>query len=224
MYRYLVLLGLCAAMTVTVMTPVGARASRADAATLKRIASKVEGRTGVITIEASDPVPYVATQPDPRSFIVELRDVVATGFADGFKADPRSPIAAVEVESTRAEDGVSIARVRLSLSQPMRPRVRSSRNLIYVEADGPANTGEIGAASRVNGPSSVIRDVNVSRRGSATLVSLLGSGPLNPLSVETAKDNAKRLVLSFANVSAALAISTNVGQGPVERISVGLDP
>jgi type IV pilus assembly protein PilQ len=224
MCRYLVLLGLCAAMTVTVMTPVGARAARADAATLKRIASKVDGRTGVISIEASDPVPYVATQPDPRSFIVELRDVVATGFADGFTADPRSPIANVEVESTHAEDGVNIARVRLSLSQPMRPRVRSSRNVIYVEADAPTATTDAGAASRVSGPSSVIRDLNVSRRGPATLVSLLGSGPLNPLSVERAKDDPKRLVLSFANVSAALANSTNVGQGPVERINVGLDP
>ena len=224
MYRYLALLGLCAAMTVTVMTPVGARVSRAEAATLKRIASKVDGRTGVISIEASDPVPYVATQPDPKSFIVELRDVVATGFADGFTADPRSPIASVEVESTHAEDGVNIARVRLSLTQPMRPRVRSSRNVIYVEADGPASTADAAAASRVNGPSSVIRDLNVSRRGAATLVSLLGSGPLNPLSIETAKDNPKRLVLSFANVSAALANSTNVGQGPVERVNVGLDP
>ena len=224
MYRYLVLLGLCAAMTVTVMTPVGARASRADAATLKRIASKVDGRTGVIAIEASDPVPYVATQPDPRSFIVELRDVVATGFADGFTADPRSPISSVQVESAHAEDGVNIARVHLSLTQPMRPRVRSSRNVIYVEADGPATGADTAAATRVNGPSSVIRDLNVSRRGTATLVSLLGSGPLNPLSIETAKDNPKRLVLSFANVSAALANSTNVGQGPVERINVGLDP
>jgi type IV pilus secretin PilQ/predicted competence protein len=224
MYRYLALLGLCAAMTVTVMTPVGARAARADAATLKRIASKVEGRAGVLTIEASDPVPYVATQPDSRSFVVELRDVVATGFADGFTADPRSPIADVTVESARGEDGVSVARVRLSLTQPMRPRVRSSRNMIYVEAEGLENATDTGAASRVNGPSSVIRDLNVSRRGAATAVALLGSGPLTPLSVEPAKDNPKRLVLSFANVSAALANSTNVGQGPVDRISVGLDP
>ena len=41
MYRYLALLGLCAAMTMTVMTPVGARVARADVATLKRIASTI---------------------------------------------------------------------------------------------------------------------------------------------------------------------------------------
>jgi type IV pilus secretin PilQ/predicted competence protein len=223
MYRYLVLLGLCATMTVGIMTPVGARAARADVATLKRIASRVDGRAGVITIEASAPVPYVATQPDPRSFVVEMRDIVATGFADGFSADPRSPIADVQVESTHAEDGSNVARIRLSLSQPMRPRVRSARNVIYVEAETPENAETV-AATRVNGPSSVIKDLNVSRRGTATAVALLGSGPITPLRIETAKDNPRRLVLSFANVSTALANTTNIGQGPVDRVSIGLDP
>ena len=221
MHRYLALLGLCAAMTLSVMTPVGARAGRTDTATLKRIASKVEGRAGVITIEASDPVPYVATQPDPHSFIVELRDIVATGFADGFKADPRSPIAAVKVESTHAEDGANIARIHMSLTQPIRPRVRSSRNVIYVEAE----LENVAAATvAVNRPSTIIRDLNVSRRGNATAVSLLGSGPLAATSVELAKDNPRRLVLSFSNVTAALANTTNVGQGPVEQVRIGLDP
>src|SRR4051794_36813676 len=104
MYRYLVPFGLSAAISIGVMTPVGARVERADAATLKRIGAKVEGRASVITIESSDPVPFVATQPDPRSFIVELRGIVATSFADGFAGDARSPIAAVQVESAHAED------------------------------------------------------------------------------------------------------------------------
>jgi type IV pilus assembly protein PilQ len=223
MYRYFVLLGLGAAMTMGVMTPVGARAARADVAALKRIASKVDGRTGVITIEASDPVPYVATQPDPNSFVIEMRDIVATGFADGFTADPRNPISGVQVESAHAEDGVNIARIRMSLSQPMRPRVRSSRNMIYVEAERSENSTATGA-TRITGPSSIIRDLNVTRRGTATAVSLLGSGPLNALSVELAKDNPRRLILSFANVTAALANTTNIGQGPVDRVSIGLDP
>jgi len=222
MYRYLVLLGLGAAMTVGVMAPVAARAARGDVATLKRIASKVDGRAGVITIEASDPVPYVATQPDPHSFVVEMRDIVATGFADGFKADPRNPISAVQVESAHAEDGVNIARVRMSLTQPMRPRVRSSRNVIYVEAD--LDTDVPDAGSRVNGPSTIIRDLNVGHRGTSTTVTLLGSGPLQAMSVAPAKDNPRRLVLSFSNVTTALANTTNVGQGPVDRVSIGLDP
>jgi len=223
MYRNLVLLGLCSAMTIGVMAPVGARAARGDVATLKRIASRVDGRGGVITIEASDPVPFVATQPDPHTFVVELRDIVATGFADAFKADPRSPIAAVQVESAHAPDGADVARIHMSLTQPLRPRVRSARNVIYVEADL-ENVDSSNAATRVSGPSTVIRDLSVARRGTATAVSLVGSGPLKAMSVEAAKDNPRRLVLSFANVTTALANTTNVGQGPVERVSVGLDP
>ena len=223
MYRYLVLLGLCTTMALSVMAPVGARAARTDLATLKRIASKIDGRAGVIMIEASDPVPYVATQPDPHSFVVEMRDIVATGFADSFTADPRSPIAAVQVESAHAEDGANVARVRLSLTQPIRPRVRSSRNVIFVEADL-ADAAPASGALRVNGPSTIIRDLNISRRGTSTAVSLLGSGPLKALSVETAKDNPRRLILRFSNVTAALANTTSVGQGPVDSVHIALDP
>jgi type IV pilus assembly protein PilQ len=60
---------------------------------------------------------------------------VAIGFADQFKADPRHPVSAVNVETSYASDGARVARVRLSLAQPLRPRVRSSRNVIFVEAD-----------------------------------------------------------------------------------------
>ncbi|HYS27643.1 MAG TPA: hypothetical protein VEP46_18670, partial [Vicinamibacterales bacterium] len=61
------------------------RASVTDTAVLKRIGSRVDDRAGVISIEASDPVPYVASQPDPRTFVFEMRDVLAVGFADNFK-------------------------------------------------------------------------------------------------------------------------------------------
>ena len=110
-------------------------ASSTDTAMLRRIASRVDDRAGVISIEASDPVPYVASQPDPRTFVVEMRDVVAVGFADNFKVDPRVPVSGVRVENGRAFDGSSVARVSLDLVQPIRPRVRSSRNVIFIEAD-----------------------------------------------------------------------------------------
>jgi len=169
MYRYSILLGLCLATAAGVMAPLGAAGVRSDAAMLKRIGSRVEGRTGVIAIEASTPVPYVASQPDARTFVVELRDVVTAGFEDAFTADPRHPIAAVHVESSQAFDGTTVARVRLTLNQPMRPRVRSARNVIYVEADrvdaAPSvNSGAINLA----GPATAIRDLRVAKRGNAT--------------------------------------------------------
>ena len=100
MYRYSMLLGLCLAMAAGVMAPLGAAGARTDAALLKQIASRLDGRTGVLAIEASDPVPYVASQPDPARSSIELRDVVTAGFADDFNADPRHPVAAVKVENT----------------------------------------------------------------------------------------------------------------------------
>src|ERR1043165_1582744 len=102
----------CAMLALGIIVPL--RASSTDTAVLKRIGSRVDERAGVITIEASDPVPYVASQPDPRVFIIELRDTKTAGFTDQFTADPRNPVAAVQVENAHAIDGVDVARVRLT--------------------------------------------------------------------------------------------------------------
>ena len=165
MYRYTLLLALCAAMTLGGKAPLAAGAG-ADAATLKKIASRIEGRSGVISIEASDPVAYVASQPNPRQFVVELRDVVAIGFADNFKTDPRHPFTAVDVETSYAADGARVARVRMSLDQPIRPRVRSSRNVIFVEAEREASAPGLTGAQAAS-PSAVQARDEAALRGEA---------------------------------------------------------
>jgi type IV pilus assembly protein PilQ len=219
------LLGLCLAMAAGTMAPLGAAGARTDAATLKRIASRLEGRTGVIAIEASTPVPYVASQPDARTFVVELRDVVTAGFEDSFTADPRHPIAAVRVENSQAYDGATVARVRLTLNQPMRPRVRSARNVIFVEADRVDATPNV-ASGVINlaGPSAAIRDVRVSKRGNATALTLLGTAKLMTTSIQELKDGTPRLVLDMPNVTSALQNVTSIKQGPVDRVRIGASP
>jgi type IV pilus assembly protein PilQ len=201
-----------------------AAGGRTDAATLKKIASRLESRQGVLAIEASAPVPYVASQPDPRTVVVELRDVSSVGFADDFTVDPRHPVGAVQVEDAIAFDGVPVARVRVTLRQPMRPRVRSSRNVIFVEADrvdaAPTTPGTISLA----GPSAVIRDIRVTQRGTATAVSLLGTSRLVATSIHEPKDGARRVVIDLPNVTSAVTSTTTVQQGPVDRVRVGLDP
>jgi type IV pilus assembly protein PilQ len=151
MYRYSLLLGLCVALVVGAVIPSGLSGAGTDSAMLKKIASRLDGRTGVISIEATDPVPYVASQPDAHTFVVELRDIEARGFADHFKADPRQPFAAVQVESAHAADGVHVARIRITMSEPQRPKVRSARNIIYVEANradvAPAAAGRMSSAT-----------------------------------------------------------------------------
>ena len=212
-------------LALSVMTPVGAWAVRPDAATLKKIASRVDARAGVITIEASEPVPYVASQPDPRVLVLELRDIVATGFLDQFTPDPRNPVSAVQVESAHAVDGADVARVRLTLSQPMRPRVRSTRNVITVEADRPENgvTSQSGMISMA-GPASAIRDVRIMQRGGATAISFLGTGRLMASNVQEETKGARRLVIDLPNVTSSVRTTTPVKQGPVENVRIGLSP
>jgi type IV pilus assembly protein PilQ len=195
-------------------------ASSTDTAMLKRIASRVDDRAGIISIEASDPVPYVASQPDPRTFVVEMRDVVAVGFADNFKVDPRVPVAGVRVENGRAFDGSSVARVSLDLVQPIRPRVRSSRNVIFIEADR-LDRAAAGVISGV-GPSSVIRDLQVERRGTSTAITLQATGRLVTTNVEESKEGPARLYVDLANATSALPGVTPVGQGAVQNVRIGI--
>ena len=223
MYRYTILLVLCAAMTVGARASLAAGGARADLATLNNIASRVDGRAGVISIEASDPVAYIASHPDPRLFVIELRDIESLGFVDNFKPDPRHPFVAVQVEPGQAVDGARVARVRIQLAQPMRPRVRSSRNVIYVEADRLDRPVSGAGAIVAAGPSSAIHDVRVARRGTATAVTLYGTGRLVASGVEESKEGPPRLVIDLPNATSALPGTVPVGAGPVEAVHLGLN-
>src|SRR5688572_8567029 len=224
-YRLSTLLGVGATIALGLLTPVGARGVRPDAATLKKIASRVDARAGVVTIEASDPVPYVTSQPNPRVLVIELRDVRTSGFADQFTPDPRNPVASVQVENAQAVDGADVARVRLTLSQPMRPRVRSTRNIITIEADRPelGVTNQSGMIS-MSGPSAAIRDVRVMQRGGATAITLLGTGKLVASNVQEETKGAHRLVIDLPNVTSTLKTTTAINQGPVGNVRIGLSP
>jgi type IV pilus assembly protein PilQ len=224
MFRHSLLLGLSMAVAVGVMPPVNAAAARTEAATLKKISSRLEARTGVVAIEASAPVPYVASQPDPQTLLVELRDVVTPGFADDFKDDPRHPVGAVTVERGVAFDGVTVARVKIALRQPTRPRVRSARNVIYVEADRGEGAAAAPGVISLTGPSPVIRDVRVTQRGTATAVTLIGTSRLVATNVHQPKEGPRRVVIDMPDVKSAVASTTNVRQGPVDRVRIGFNP
>jgi type IV pilus secretin PilQ/predicted competence protein len=223
MSRNTKLLVLCAALATGALATPGANGARSDAAMLKKIASRVDDRAGVVTIEASVPVPYVASQPDPRTYLIELRDVNAKGFVDGFTADPRHPVSAVQVESSQGADGVAVARVRLTLNQAVRPRVKSTRNVIVVEADRADRTPNGHAMVAFAGPASAIRDVRTTRRGNATAVTLLGSGRLVATNVEEVKEGTPRVLVDLPNVTSSLPGVTQVNQGPVDRVRIGLN-
>ena len=226
MYRHSLLFALC--ITTFVLSPLGVagtrtESSRATSATLKKVTSRLDDRTGVLTIEASNPVPYVASQPDARTTVVEMRDVVAEDIAGDVKVDRRHPIDAVRVENAVSPDGAAIARVRITFRQPVRPRIRSSKNVILVEADRVDGTS-IGPTLNGGPFTPTIHDVRVVQRGTATAVLLRGTAPLVASSIQEPKDGPRRLVLNLPNAASAVATTSTAGQGPVERVRVAMSP
>ena len=212
-----------ACMAAAVSASLLASAAGVDPALLTKIASRLDDRTASITIEATAPVPYVASQPDPRTFVVELRDVAAPGYADDFTADPKSPVAGVAVESGTAVDGAPVTRVRLSLTYAVRPRVRSARNVIVVETDR-VDTLVNGGVIAAIGPSTAIRDLRVAARGPATAVTLVGTGRLVASAIEEPKNGPRRLLIDLPNVTSSLPTTTAVNQGPVQQVRIGINP
>ena len=106
--RYEVFAWLCVALAAGAMVPARRTSGRRRRrhAQARGVAPRPSGPAS-IAIEASDPVPYVASQPDPQTFVVELRDVVAVGFADNVRVDAGQPFARVQVESGVAADGAA---------------------------------------------------------------------------------------------------------------------
>ena len=98
---------------------------------LKTITSRATSAGTSLVIEASDPVPYVATRPDPLTVYIDFRNVSVDGLAS-FAANAKGPIAGVAIEP--GEAGGS-PRVRVNLSQPVAHRVRADRNTVVIDFD-----------------------------------------------------------------------------------------
>src|SRR5207237_4511812 len=104
---------------------------------LKTISARVNSKGASLVIEASEPVGYSLTRPDPLTVLVEFRNVMPGGVANSVDANTKSsPIAKVSVE-TGDSMGAPASRVRIALAQPVAHRVRSDRNTVVVDFDKP---------------------------------------------------------------------------------------
>ena len=99
---------------------------------LKTITSRVTSTGTSLVIEASDPVAYVATRPDPLTLYIDFRNVAADGLAS-FVANAKGPIVGVAVEPGDVAGGSP--RIRVNLSQPVAHRVRAERNTVVIDFD-----------------------------------------------------------------------------------------
>jgi type IV pilus assembly protein PilQ len=96
-----------------------------------------------VVIEASEPVAYSVSKPDPLTLLIDMRNVTVIDAANHVRRTPA--IANISLEQTTAVDGRAVARVRMSLARPAEHKVRSARNTIRVELSPiPANRADRG--------------------------------------------------------------------------------
>jgi len=100
---------------------------------LKTITSRATSAGTSLVIEASDPVPYVATRPDPLTLYIDFRNVSVDGLAS-FASKASGPISNIAIEPGDAATGGS-PRVRVNLSQAVAHRVRADRNTVVIDFD-----------------------------------------------------------------------------------------
>ena len=117
---------------------VGSRAAGTTATTtgakLTTISSRADARSATLVIEATQPVPYVATRPDPLTVFVDFRNVDAGAVASAARARTDGPIAGVTVEAAESM-GAPVSRVRIALAQPVVHHVRAERNRVLIDFD-----------------------------------------------------------------------------------------
>lgn len=222
-------------------------AERAAGVRLTAIRAQHDGLKTSVVIEASEPVAYVTTNPDPFTILVELRNVSATGVTNHI-AGPEGALWSVGVEDALAPDGAPLARVRVTMVAPAAHRVRSSRQLIFVDLDSsrPANVQPVdGVAVPIAAPpaapsavvaiaprapatgvgmaATILQTVRASASGRTVTVLLSGNGRMGPPAIFEAKGSPHRLVLDFLGLSATAPATTWINQGPVERVRVGVN-
>jgi type IV pilus assembly protein PilQ len=204
-----------------------------DAIRLVGVSSQASGRTAAVLIEATEPVAYAVSRPDPMTVLIDLRNVRV---ADAAAQVTRSgPLAGVTLEQATAVDGKDLARVRVALASPAAYKVRSARNVIRLELEpdtahaAPAEGSALGV--RRAGPvadssiatATTIDKIRASNSRTSTTVTIAGNGRLVPSSLTESDDAPRRLVLDFPNVAPGSVAHTSVDSVFVKQIRVALN-
>jgi type IV pilus assembly protein PilQ len=221
----------------------------AAAPALRSVSSRLDDAVSTVLIEASEPVAYLTSQPDPLTVLVDLRNVKAAELGEHSLTSALAPVAGVAVEESTAPDGSPVARVRVSLDRAAKHRVRSSRNVIFVEVDrartaalaavpsiaprkpgarmvlAPSTARATTTSARVSaGPATELRSVKATSVPEGVAISIAGNGRLVASSVQEARDLPARVLLDFQGVAAGRTPAvTMVNQGDIKRVRVGVN-
>jgi type IV pilus secretin PilQ/predicted competence protein len=230
-----------AVLAATLAASSGSPSGRADAdlPALKSISSRLDGAISTVLIEATEPVAYLTSQPDPLTVLVDLRNVQSAAL-DSRSVSALAPVSGVVLEDAKAPDGSPVARIRVSLDHAAKHRVRSSRNVIFVEVDRspaasappappvapiaarpPAANSAAAATSPARVAATELRSIKGGAVPDGYAVTLSANGLLVASSVEEVKDMPARLLLDFRGVGAGrVPATTTINQGDVERVRV----
>lgn len=221
-------------MFAAVVALAGAVAMAANAAVrLVGVTARSDDNGQTVLIEATEPVAYVVSRPDPLTVLVDMRDVAIGGDVKRVAQTLSGPVQSVRVEEATATDGDPVARVRLALTEPAPHRVRSTRNTIRVEFQSGADVEPaiepapaLAAGSRpvsAGGLATELTGVRTAVEGARARVTLSGDGRLEPSRVFQAEDLPPRLVVDFEDVRPAAAAETAGAGDPVARVRVALN-
>jgi type IV pilus secretin PilQ/predicted competence protein len=190
------------------------------------VSATTDARNHAVLIQASEPVAYSVSRPDPETILVELRDVQVTGATS--RLGNSTLVRQVTFEDDIALDGNQVGRIRVSLARPATHTVRSDRGTIRLDLVPSANADRA-AATAVRRPqpgttrgASVLQSVTTSVEAGRTTIVLRGNGMLGPASLTEAEDLPPRLVMDFPGVTFTAAPQTVVG-GTVHRVRVGMN-
>src|SRR4030095_17189446 len=90
--RLVLVTPIVAVLALTVMASRTAALGGAETPALKSISSRLDGAVSTLLIEASEPVAYLTSQPDPLTVLVDLRNVDAASLAARPIADLLGPV------------------------------------------------------------------------------------------------------------------------------------
>ena len=97
------------------------------------------GKGTSLVIEATEPVPYVATRPDPLTVLSTSATSGRGGVANRRRGRRESADRGGGGRSRPTSLGAPASRVRITLAQPVAHRVRSDRNTVVIDFDKPAD-------------------------------------------------------------------------------------
>jgi type IV pilus assembly protein PilQ len=131
--------GIALLFTIAAAGFVGRPGTAADApaapgARLTAISERANARGASLVIEATEPVPYLTTRPDPLTVLLDFRNVGGEDVARSLAGKATGIITDVAVERLQSM-GAPLARVRISLAEPVAHQVHSDRNTVVVEFD-----------------------------------------------------------------------------------------